>query len=497
MKKELFFARFCGERFAACTEDGVLMDVGVESEADGELLGNIYKGKVANVLTGMQAAFVACGLEKNCYLPLGEGASCFSSYDGEGNITERELKEGDEILVQIVKLPRGGKGAKVTRALSFVGKNLIYLPETDFLGISRKITDEAVREELLKETDRLRKSGEGFIVRTSAEKAEKKQRKAEADYLKKLYATVMEKAKNAPVGAVVFRECSLPVQIMRDSWGDGLHKIYVDDKETYETVLSLARFRRDIGEKKIVLYGEARGMLSRYGILEQMYQLAETTIALKNGGNLVIDRTEAMTVIDVNTGKFTGETDLESTAYETNLCAAREIARLARVRNVGGLIAVDFVDMAEEAHREAVNEELAGALEADRTKCRVYPMNELCVTLFTRKRTKNDLLSFLLKPCPHCTRQGYVFSDLFMVMRIREQLLDLFADGYRSAIVELNRGLMEKILSERYLEEDVRGAFVGKRVYMIPHSAWHEEKFTARGDNSGVLSLPDKAQILY
>ena len=162
-----------------------------------------------------------------------------------------------------------------------------------------------------------------------------------------------------------------------------------------------------------------------------------------------------------------------------------------------GRSAVDFVVRAEDAHREAVNEELAGALEADRTKCRVYPMNELCVTLFTRKRTKNDLLSFLLKPCPHCTRQGYVFSDLFMVMRIREQLLDLFADGYRSAIVELNRGLMEKILSERYLEEDVRGAFVGKRVYMIPHSAWHEEKFTARGDNSGVLSLPDKAQILY
>lgn len=497
MKKELFFARFCGERFAACTEDGVLMDVGVESEADGDLLGNIYKGKVANILTGMQAAFVSCGLEKNCYLPLDEGASRFSSYDGEGQVQERELKEGDEILVQIVKVPRGGKGAKVTRALSFVGKNLIYLPVTDFLGISRKITDEKAREELLKETDKLRKEGEGFIVRTAAEKAEKKRRKAEADYLKKVYASVLEKAENAPVGTEVYRECSLPLQIMRDSWGDELHKIYVDDKETYEAVLALARLRRDIGDKKIVFYSEERGMLSRYGILEQMYKLAETTVELENGGNIVVDRTEAMTVIDVNTGKFTGETDLESTAYETNLCAAREIARLARVRNVGGIIAVDFVDMAEEEHREAVNAELARALEGDRTKSRVYPMNELCVTLFTRKRTKHDLLSFLLKPCPHCTRQGYVLSDLFMVMRIREQILDLFADGYRSAVIELNRGLMEQILSKRYLEEDVRGAFAGRRVYMIPHSTWHEEKFTARGDNSGVLSLPDKAQILY
>ncbi|MDE7158393.1 MAG: ribonuclease E/G [Clostridiales bacterium] len=204
-----------------------------------------------------------------------------------------------------------------------------------------------------------------------------------------------------------------------------------------------------------------------------------------------------MTVIDVNTGRFTGETDLESTVFETNMAAAREIARVVRLRNIGGLIAVDFIDMAEEEHREAVNAELTRALTEDGTKSRVFPMNDLCVTLFTRKRTEHDLLSFLLKPCPHCTRQGYVLSDKYMAMRIREQILNCFAEGYGAAIVELNRGLMETILSERYLEEDMRKGFLGKRVYMIPHTSWHEEKFTVRGDNSRVLSLPDKAQILY
>lgn len=498
MKKEWFFARFCGERFAACTEDGKLVDVSVEDEAEGDLLGNIYKGHVANVVAGMQAAFVSCGLEKNCYLPLDEGASRFSSYDGEGNTQEeRELQEGDEILVQIVKLPRGNKGAKVTRVLSFAGKGLIYLPETDFLGISRKIVDEEAREKLLKEADKFRGDGDGFIIRTAAERAQKKQLKAEAAYLKKVYQSALEAANNAPVGTMVYRECALPLKVMRDSLGDDLHKIYVDDQETYDVLLSLAKMRGGIDGKKIMLYTGERCMLSEYGVLEQIYRLAETTIELGNGANLVVDRTEAMTVIDVNTGKFTGETDLESTVFETNMAAAREIARLVRLRNIGGLIAVDFIDMAEEAHCVAVNAALTHALEEDKAKSRVFTMNDLCVTLFTRKRTEHDLLSFLLKPCPHCTRQGFVLSDKFMAMRVREQIYNCFADGYSAAIVELNRALMNKILSERYFEEDMKRGFAGKRVYMIPHTSWYEEKFTVRGDNARVLTLPDKAQILY
>ena len=166
MKKEWFFDRFCGKQIAAYAEDGKLVEVAVEDEADGNILGNIYLGKVQNVVSGMQAAFISCGLERNCYLPLGESAALFRSYDGEGNASDLSvLREGDEILVQVTKLPRGNKGAKVTCDLSFVGKNLIYLPRTDFLGISRKITDPETRANLLKEADKLREPGQGFIVR--------------------------------------------------------------------------------------------------------------------------------------------------------------------------------------------------------------------------------------------------------------------------------------------------------------------------------------------
>ncbi len=217
MKKEWFFDRFCGEQIVMCAEDGVLTDVSVESETFGDEIGNIYKGRVQNVVGGMQAAFIACGMEKNCYLPLNERAACFNAYDGGGgDSVHTELKEGDEILVQVTKAARGSKGAKITRDLSFVGKNLIYMPHTDFLGISRKITDGKSRADLLKEADKLRKTGEGFIVRTAAQNASKKALKTESEYLKRVWRMTLEGAENAPVGTAVYQEYDLPVKIMRD-----------------------------------------------------------------------------------------------------------------------------------------------------------------------------------------------------------------------------------------------------------------------------------------
>ena len=497
MKKEWFFDRFCGKLLSAYTEDGVLTELATEDEAEGSALGNIYMGRVQNIVSGMQAAFVSCGFERNCYLSLNESASRFAAYDGKSGESARAIKEGDEILVQVEKLPRGTKGAKVTCDLSFVGKNLIYLPQSDFLGISRKITDEQTREALLKAADKLRGAGEGFIVRTAAQNAEKRQLKAEAEYLKRVYRSALEAAKGASAGTAVYRESSLPEKVMRDSLGAGINRIYVGDKQLYEKLLALAKLRPDIGAKKITLYEGQRALLREFGLSEQILKLTQAQVNLQNGAHLVIDRTEAMTVIDVNTGRFTGEHDLESTAFETNLLAAREIAHLVRLRNIGGIVAVDFIDMAEEEHRTAVNEELSRALFDDRAKCRVYPMNDLCVTLFTRKRTSGDVLSVLLKPCPRCTRQGFVLSDSFLNAQIRGMIMDCFAQGYRAAVVEINKRFMAKILSERIFQDDVRTVWKDKTVYMIPHESLEEENFTVRGDNSSVLSLPDNAQILY
>ena len=497
MKKEWFFDRFCGVQVAVYAEDGNIVELAVENEREGNVLGSIYKGRVANVVAGMQAAFVSCGLEKNCYLPLNERAARFASYDGDGKSAGRTLREGDEILVQVEKLPRGSKGAKVTCDLSFVGKHLIFLPTTDFLGISRKITDEETRARLLANADRLRGEGQGFIVRTAAENATPRRLKAEAEYLKKVYREVLEAAKTAPVGSAVYREYDLPVKILRDSPVGDADKLYVREKSVYEKAARFARAHPGFSAKKIVHYTGQRNMYAEYGLSEQIYELTRPAVPLPSGGYLVIDRTEAMTVIDVNTGRYVGESDLESTVFETNLQAAREIARQVRLRNLGGIVTVDFIDMTASEHCEAVNAALAEALASDRAKCRVFPMNELCVTIFTRKRTSNDLSTFLLQPCPHCTRQGFVLSAMYTAMRLHGEITDRFADGYRAAIVELNRDVMQAILSERYFHEDVLGDWREKRVYMIPHADWQEEKFSVRGDNAGVLTLPDNAQILY
>lgn len=499
MRKEWFFDKFCDAQIAVYAEEGVVTEAVFEQENAADLTGTIYKGRVCNVVPGMQAAFVSCGLERNCYLPLGEGAARFTSYDGEGNLVSvPDIREGDEILVQIVKPPRGTKGAKVTCDLSLVGKTLIYLPRTDFLGISRKIADPALRERLLKDADKLREEGAGFIVRTAAAATDKRHLRIESEYLKRVWRTVQQAAQTASVGDAVYRECDLPFRVMRDSLGDGVSRLYVvGDRDLYEKIVQLARMRSDVGERRVTFCPEEENPFRKYGIAPQLRALCSRTVPLSNGGYLVIDRTEAMTVIDVNTGKFTGEDSLEETVFETNLVAVKEIARQARLRNIGGLVAVDFIDMTEETHRTAIDTALAEALSAGRAKCRVLPMGDMCVSLFTRKRTGGDTLDFFLAPCPHCTRQGYVYSDRYLAIILRGDLLQLFADGYESAVVEINGGFLKRLLAGRYLSAEAEGIWKDKRVYFVAREGLADEKFTVRGDNAPVLSLPDGAKLLY
>ena len=496
MTKDWYFDRFCGAQIAVCAENGKIVEVELEREGGGDVTGNVYKGRVANVVGGIQAAFVACGMEKNCYLPLNEHNARLNSYDGEADASPRAIEEGEELLVQIVKPAFVSNGAKVTADLAFVGRLLIYLPQTKFLGISRKITDTEQREKLLSEADKLRSAGEGFIVRTAAEHAAKKSLKTEAEYLRKLYRSALEYAASAPVGTLVYREYDLPMKVMRDSLGE-IGKIYVGDRTVYERFLRLAKIGGYLPEKKFVLYTGKRAMLEHYGLAQQINALAGTRVPLGNGGDIVINRTEAMTVVDVNTGKFTGEDDLESTSYETNLQAAREVARQVRLRNIGGIVAVDFIDMLQSEHRAAVQQELENALFDDRAKTRVYEMSELCVALFTRKRTKNDLLSIMLKPCPYCAGDGHIPSDLFLAVSLRGKIMDCFADGYGSVIIDVNAALMKRLLAGRYFTEDAKGAWLGKRVYFVPREDLREEKFAVRGDDGAVLTVPDNAQILY
>lgn len=502
MKKEWFFDRYCGQQFAALVEDGKLAEFSSEKESNGEIVGNIYKGRVTNVLPSMNAAFISCGLSKNCYLSMEETYTDYTKYDGtpvETNVKPLDLKVGDEIIVQVTKPSRGNKGAKVTTHISFVGRRLIYLPCTDFLGISRKITDEKTREKLLKIAEKMRmgSTSEGFIIRTQAPLATQKQLKSEAEYLKKLYGEMQKRAQNAPVGAVLYKDEDLPVRVMRDSLGDEITAFYVGDEELYQRLLELIRLRTDIPASKLVKYTGERSMMREYNIMPLVYDIALPTVPLQNGGYLVIEHTEAMTVVDVNTGKYIGETNLQDTVFAVNLEAAREIARQVRLRNIGGIVVVDFIDMADTAQRVAVTEELKNALAQDKAKCNVLEMSELCITQFTRKRLGNEVLSYLVKPCPHCLGMGDVPDDIFVITRLRAKILDCFAEGYLSVVVELNESIMHKILSEGLLSMEAKTRWKDKRVYFIPHKTFREEYFTLHGENSSVLDLPDNAQILY
>ncbi len=503
IKKEWFLDRFCGQQFAALLENGKLAEYSTESETKKGIMGNIYKGKVTNVLSGMNAAFINCGLSRNCYLCMDEAYTDYTKYDvADGSPTnpapQPELKEGDEILVQITKPARGTKGAKVSTRLSFVGKRLIYTPQTNFLGISRKITDEMEREKLLKIAEKLRDNpNDGFIVRTQAPFATQKQLKTEAAYLKKLYYEMLKTAENAPIGTVLHEDEDLPARVIRDSFGEEITAIHVGDEALYTRLLRLAKLRGDIPERKLIKYMGARSMMTEYGIANLLQEIMQPTVPLENGGYLVFDPTEAMTVVDVNTGSYVGENNLEETVFAVNMAAAREIARQMRLRNIGGIIVVDFIDMVDEKHREAVTEELRTCLAQDKAKCNVLPMSELCLTQFTRKRVGCDTFVSLLKPCHHCSGVGYTPEDIFVVARLRATIMDCFAEGYNAAIIDLNENIMHKILSEGLFTEEVKTRWKDKRVYFVAHKTYKENYFNVRGDNATILNLPNNAQIVY
>ena len=493
MQKTMFFDHFGRDCFAAVAEDGRLVEFHLDAIDTPEIAGNIFKGRVVNVVNGMQAAFVSFGQEKNGYLYAGDIPA---GAEGVPVSDRLSVRPGDEVMVQVAKAPMGTKGARLTMDLSFVGKNLIYMPTASFCALSRKIEDSEERARLLEIAEKLRAAcGGGFILRTNAQNADLRILRAEAKYLCALYATAREAYETASVGDAVYRDGDVHARLLRDFDLSDVNKIYIGNEETCRKVDAL--LRRAHIRSKAVLYRGEREMFEFFGLEEQVYRLIDRRVELENGAYLVFDRTEALTAVDVNTGRFTGETGLEDTVFTTNLLAAREIARQVRLRNVGGIVVVDFIDMVSEEHRAAVAAELERCLREDRAKCNVTPMSDLGLVQFTRKKVRSDNVSALTKPCPYCRGTGAMVSDSYMAFRIRIAIKKCFASGYESAVVELNAGLCSYIFTSRCYADCLRGEWRGKRVYLVPHRTFHEEYFTVRGDNSSVLTLSDRAQLLY
>ena len=491
MQKNMFFDYFGKDCFAAVTEEDRLVEFHLDFGEGQEIAGNIYKGRVVNVLEGMQAAFVAFGQQKNGYLYAGD----IPLEAGAAEERRLNVRVGEEVMVQVSKAPMGSKGARLSMCLSFVGKHLIFIPSADFCAVSRKITDEETRARVMEYSSELCAGGGGFIFRTSAQNAELRVLKDEAKYLRGLYATALEAYRNAAVGDVVYRDADLHARLLRDFDLTAVDKIYIGDAETFRRVENA--FRQAGRKNKLVRYAGAREMFDFYRLEEQVYRLISRRVELENGAYLVFDRTEALTAIDVNTGKYIGATALEETVFETNILAAREIARQVRLRNIGGIVVVDFIDMQSEEHRLAVVEELERRLREDRAKCNVVPMTGLGLVQFTRKKVQSDNVAMLTKKCPYCKGSGMVLSDSYIAFRIQIAIKKCFAEGYENVIVELNAGIFAYILTRRIFSALARGDWRDKRVYLIPHKTYHEEQFYVRGDNNPVLTLPDTAQLLY
>ncbi|RLE26418.1 MAG: Rne/Rng family ribonuclease [Acidobacteria bacterium] len=426
------------ETRVAQREDGRLVAYRTERLRMSSVVGNLYKGRVTSVLPGMQAAFVDVGLNRDAFLYvreaggiLDEFSEIFSPPEGENDLLnlgsstiDDLLQPGQEVLVQIVKDPLGSKGARLTTYISLPGRFLVYLPTTNQLGVSRRIADEEERERLREIIGTFDQPG-GWIVRTAGENQKAEDLKADGRALPALWRRVQNTAEKIPAPGLIHQELSPILRTVRDMFARTIDECWIDDEEAFQEVLTFLERSDPVLIPKVKLFRHSRDLMIAHGIDRELEKALRPKVWLKSGGNLVVNQTEALVAIDVNTGKYVGSTDLEDTAFHINQEAVREIARQLRLRDLGGIIVIDFIDMEVQDHREALYSSLEEELRLDPARTQLVPMSELGLIQLTRKRTRPSLDRTLSRPCPHCHGTGRIKSLPTVCLEIRRQLLDL------------------------------------------------------------------------
>lgn len=416
------------ETRVAYVEAGTLMDLKIERKTSPTLVGTIHRGVVTRVLPGMQAAFVDIGLDKAAFLYVGDimtgDAKDFLDEDENESREEsaedntrptREIKtpiqelikEGQHLMVQVAKDPLGTKGARITTHISLPGRGVVYMPHVKHIGISRKIEDEPEKERLKKIIHKINPAG-GVIVRTASEGASEESLRADIEYLDRLGKEIQknyEKRKNA---GQVHAELDVELRALRDLMSEAVTTVWVDEVEVYKKVSKFVTQLMPKYRQNIILYEEKKPLFDLYDIDLEISRATERKVWLKSGGYIVFDEAEALVVIDVNTGRYVGKKDLEDTILKTNLEAVKEIAHQLRVRNVGGIIIIDFIDMEKEVHREQVMQALEDELKKDRSRTNINSMSQLGLVEMTRKRIRPSLVKTLCEPCSYCDGKGYI-----------------------------------------------------------------------------------------
>ncbi len=411
----------------AILEDGKLVELLLESEE--RVVGNIYLGRVENVVRALDAAFVNCGIERNVFLHVSDALEVEPTREQMRHKMEafppisEVVKEGDEFLVQVTKGPVNEKGARATRRLALPARHLVLLADgRGRIGVSKKIENEEERARLRALAAKVKPEGFGLIVRTRAEGAERKDFEADIKFLMKLWRSIQAKARQEKAPALIYEDLSLVFEVLRDIFDPKVRSFVVDDKITYDKVLNLLNTLAPELRSRVKLYRGEEPIFVHYNIEAEIEKALRRKIWLPHGGYITIDTTEALTAIDVNTGKFTASKSLEETVLRTNIEAAQEIARQLRLRDIGGIIVIDFIDMENPEHRQQVMTTFREALEADRMRTRIMHITRLGLVEMTRKRTGEGLSQLLQAPCPHCEGTGRMPSPEAMFFRIAEAL---------------------------------------------------------------------------
>ncbi|MCK9223212.1 MAG: Rne/Rng family ribonuclease [Limnochordia bacterium] len=431
MIKEVIVNAEAGQTRAAVKEDQVLVELYIERTNDKRIAGNIYKGRVENVLPGMQAAFVNIGLERNAFLYVDDAVDYKNGDDdGEyyaaqcssGKTINEILRPNQEIIVQVTKEPVGTKGARVVTQLTIPGRYLVLMPTVDHIGVSRRIDDAAERERLRKVGSSLKPQGIGLIVRTAAAGKNEEDLKADRDFLLRVWSTIQADGKRHSPPALLYRDYDLIYRLVRDVFTQDISRFIVDSKQEYQKILDLLDSLSPALKNRVFYFGEKTPIFEAFGIESEINKLVKRKVWLDCGGYLIIDDTEALISIDVNTGKFIGSTNLADTVLKTNLEAATEIARQLRLRNIGGIVIIDFIDMDSKADEQKVLERLEQEFAKDKTKVHVLGFTNLGLVELTRKKVYQDLGETLFTACPYCGGAGHVFSETSIALQVERQV---------------------------------------------------------------------------
>ncbi|MGD9946818.1 MAG: ribonuclease G [Burkholderiaceae bacterium] len=482
MTEEILVNHSAHETRVAVIQQGAIQELHVERAATRGLVGNVYLGKVSRVLPGMQSAFIDIGLERAAFLHVADlWQSRSGAHSGNGPLPiEKLLFESQPLLVQVIKDPLGTKGARLSTQISIAGRLLVYLPQDPHIGVSQRIGDESERQQLRSRLQKVLPPEEkgGFIIRTSAEEAAEAELAADVEYLRRRWRQILDGSRQKAAPLLLYQELSLGQRVLRDIASEGTAAILVDAPEAFGELSEFARTYMPSMAGRLRQYSSERPLFELHGVEEEIGKALSRRVDLKSGGYLIIDQTEAMTTIDVNTGGYIGGRNFDDTIFRTNLEAAHAIARQLRVRNLGGIIIIDFIDMSSGEHRDAVLQELRKALARDRTKSSVNGFTSLGLVEMTRKRTRESLAHLLCEPCPTCEGKGQVKTARTVCYEIlREIQREARQFNPKEFRIVASQDVIDLFLEEESQPLAALGDAIGRRISLQVETVYLQEQY--------------------